>query len=240
MTALYTFILNVSITFLKFRLNVLLRYGIVQEKGGDYVTVGENIQKIRKDMGLTQKELAEKVGVATITIQQYERNVRVPKIETLSKIGAALGVLWYELYPDVVDDTTVKSSDDYETRLAAACKWLDDGQKVTEIDSGGGWSTEEQNRWLTDHFEEAAKKFDVEISDLEEQCPKYVDDDEFSDLWMPENISLSAIVDKKDVAKIFAALEKLNSEGQRVAVERVRELTEIARYQRHESENGEK
>lgn len=60
MTALYTFILNVSITFLKFRLNVLLRYGIVQEKGGDYVTVGENIQKIRKDMGLTQKELAER------------------------------------------------------------------------------------------------------------------------------------------------------------------------------------
>ena len=95
------------------------------------MTVGENIQKIRKDMGLTQKELAEKVGVATITIQQYERNVRVPKIETLSKIGAALGVLWYELYPDVVDDSTVKSSDDYETRLAAACKWLDDGQKVT-------------------------------------------------------------------------------------------------------------
>lgn len=197
------------------------------------MTVGENIRKKRKDMGLTQKELAEKVGVATITIQQYERNVRVPKIETLSKIGIVLGVSWYELYPDVVDDSAVKNTDDYETRLAAACKWLDDEQRTTEIDSGESWSTDARNQWLTNHFEEVAKKFDVEILDLEEQCPKYVDDDEFLDLWMPENINLSIVVDKKDVAKIFVALEKLNSEGQRVAVERVQELTEIARYQRH-------
>lgn len=54
------------------------------------MTIGEIIQAKRKKAGLTQKQLAEKVGVATITIQQYERNVREPKFEMLVKISEAL------------------------------------------------------------------------------------------------------------------------------------------------------
>ncbi len=53
------------------------------------MTIGEIIQTKRKKAGLTQKQLAEKVGVAAITIQQYERNVREPKFEMLVKISEA-------------------------------------------------------------------------------------------------------------------------------------------------------
>lgn len=42
--------------------------------------IGQSIQEARKKAKLTQKELAEKVGIATITVQQYERGVRTPKI----------------------------------------------------------------------------------------------------------------------------------------------------------------
>ena len=35
--------------------------------------LGKRIKELRTDLGLSQKELAEKVGVAVNTISQYER-----------------------------------------------------------------------------------------------------------------------------------------------------------------------
>ena len=54
--------------------------------------IGENIKSIRKEKKITQKELAEKCILATITIRQYENGKREPKYETLSKIANALNV----------------------------------------------------------------------------------------------------------------------------------------------------
>lgn len=55
------------------------------------MTIGERIQQLRKEKGITQKELAEKLNLAEITIRQYETNKREPKITTLSKIAKFLG-----------------------------------------------------------------------------------------------------------------------------------------------------
>ena len=55
------------------------------------MTIGEKIQQLRKEKELTQKELAEKLGLAEITIRQYETNKREPKIAMLSKIAKILG-----------------------------------------------------------------------------------------------------------------------------------------------------
>ena len=55
------------------------------------------MQKIRKEKGYTQKQLAEKCGMATGTIQQYELNKREPRREQLQKIATALNVPLYEL-----------------------------------------------------------------------------------------------------------------------------------------------
>ena len=63
--------------------------------------IGQSIQEARKKAKLTQKELAEKVGIATITVQQYERGVRTPKIETLQKIAQALNIDVGVLYGEV-------------------------------------------------------------------------------------------------------------------------------------------
>lgn len=64
------------------------------------MTIGENIKKYRKKMGITQRELAEKCGYATGTIQQYELNKRKPNIETIKSIAKALGVLPGDLIRD--------------------------------------------------------------------------------------------------------------------------------------------
>lgn len=55
------------------------------------MSVGNQIKKYRKGK-MTQKELAEKIGVTPITIQNYENNRREPNIETLNKIAKVLEI----------------------------------------------------------------------------------------------------------------------------------------------------
>ena len=50
----------------------------------------ERIAKLRRIKNLTQAELAEKVGVTTRSIQNYELGTRVPKMDTVVKIAEAL------------------------------------------------------------------------------------------------------------------------------------------------------
>ena len=49
-------------------------------------TVGGNIRHLRKEMGLTQKELAEEAGLTQAQISDYERGFRVPSLHTLDKL----------------------------------------------------------------------------------------------------------------------------------------------------------
>lgn len=56
------------------------------------MNLNENLKLFRKRKGLTQKELAEKIGVTSTTITRYEKNVRTPDINTLQKIADALEI----------------------------------------------------------------------------------------------------------------------------------------------------
>ena len=52
---------------------------------------GIRIKEIRRNKGLTQKQLGEKCHIAESTIRRYESGNLNPKIETLQKIADALG-----------------------------------------------------------------------------------------------------------------------------------------------------
>lgn len=61
-------------------------------KVGEKMTVGENIKRIRKEKGLTQKQLGKLCQMNEVQIRQYELGKANPKIETVDKIASALGV----------------------------------------------------------------------------------------------------------------------------------------------------
>lgn len=61
------------------------------------MTTGEKIRELRKAKGLTQEELAQKIGIKRGTLAQYETGKRSPKRETLERFAKALNVQWYEL-----------------------------------------------------------------------------------------------------------------------------------------------
>lgn len=54
------------------------------------MSIAENIKYLRKQNNLTQKQLAEKSGLAIITIQQYEAGKFEPKNDSLHKLRKAL------------------------------------------------------------------------------------------------------------------------------------------------------
>lgn len=54
------------------------------------MSIGEKLKKRRKRQNLTQKQLADKVGISLMSIQRYERDQRQPTVEILEKICDAL------------------------------------------------------------------------------------------------------------------------------------------------------
>ncbi|WP_461114290.1 helix-turn-helix domain-containing protein [Spirosoma jeollabukense] len=54
--------------------------------------IGQQIREARKAKGLTQKELAVKLGVGETTVSHYEAGKQNLTIETLAKIATVLEV----------------------------------------------------------------------------------------------------------------------------------------------------
>ncbi len=63
-------------------------------------TLGRNIRRYRLAKGLDCCELAKLTGVSLMSISYYERGLRTPRVETISKIAAALGVTVTDLLED--------------------------------------------------------------------------------------------------------------------------------------------
>lgn len=74
------------------------------------MNLGECIRNARKKAGYTQKTLAQKSGLAEITIRQYETNKREPRLEQIEKIAAALELKSDDLYRSTIIGTVNNST----------------------------------------------------------------------------------------------------------------------------------
>lgn len=61
------------------------------------MTVADKIKRLRKEKGMTQKQLAQKCGMSESALRQYEIGYRNPKIKTVRKIAEALGISIFQL-----------------------------------------------------------------------------------------------------------------------------------------------
>jgi len=60
----------------------------------------EKLSKLRKDKGLTQEELAKKVGVGIAQMRRYEKGASSPTLEVIKNMSRSLGVSADELIFD--------------------------------------------------------------------------------------------------------------------------------------------
>lgn len=60
-------------------------------------TTNTPIAQARIKVGLTQQQLAERIGVSQKMISAWEAGYRHPKLETMQKLADALGIDWITL-----------------------------------------------------------------------------------------------------------------------------------------------
>ena len=61
------------------------------------LVLGANIAERRKNLGWTQAQLAECIGVDTETVSRFERGSNLPSLQRLEKLADALSVPLYQL-----------------------------------------------------------------------------------------------------------------------------------------------
>lgn len=60
---------------------------INQETGNSPTVLGKRLRSLRKEKNLSQKELAERIGVSNVVLSRYELDDRKPDFDTLEKIA---------------------------------------------------------------------------------------------------------------------------------------------------------
>ena len=83
----------------------------MQPIGGsmDQIKVGNFIASMRKERGLTQEGLGEKLGVTNKTISRWETGKYMPDIDKLQELSSCLGVSVNEL----LSGEKIESADDF-------------------------------------------------------------------------------------------------------------------------------
>lgn len=93
----------------------------VERKERDRVKTGENIRAARKKAGLSQEELAQRIGVKRAAVSKWEKDARNVKIGTIKEIAEALDVQFESLISDANEERSnpMSKNSDNDTSLAA-------------------------------------------------------------------------------------------------------------------------
>ena len=70
------------------------------EQAGRDLRLGDQLRAIRRSRNLTQKEVAERAGISQPALSRIELGGGVPDIETLRRLGNAMGVRFHVIVGD--------------------------------------------------------------------------------------------------------------------------------------------
>ncbi|WP_155832714.1 helix-turn-helix domain-containing protein [Butyrivibrio sp. AE3006] len=80
----------------------------------DLVKIGRYIAGKRKELGMTQKQLAEKLGMSDKSVSKWERGVCLPDVSVYSELCGVLGISINEFIAgeDLSQETIVQKSEE--------------------------------------------------------------------------------------------------------------------------------
>lgn len=100
------------------------------------MSFGQNVIKARKALGMTQKALAEAVGISAVRLNYWEKDKRQPDVQMIKKLAAALHVTGDYLigneFPRQLSDAASAIGSDYD-RLDSHGKAIVDAVIQLEI-----------------------------------------------------------------------------------------------------------
>lgn len=90
--------------------------------------IGDILRRLRKEKGLTQQALADKMGVSRETIKMIEGHINKPSLELLEKLSDFFGVLpSYLMGGEVENKVKIKEKSQDSFTMELLEKLIDDG-----------------------------------------------------------------------------------------------------------------
>lgn len=112
----------------------------------DLMAFPDRLARLRKDKGLTQKELAEIVGLNQAQVHRYEKGAAEPSMSALKRLALALGVTTDEL---VFEDDERGPDDELRLQFEAVSKFGPDEKKTAKEVLDGLILKHEARRWAS-------------------------------------------------------------------------------------------
>lgn len=195
------------------------------------MSIADNIKQLRKQNHMTQKQLAERSGLAVITIQQYEAGKFSPKPDAVMKLCVGLNCK----ITDIIDDETqkyyrmfdnIKKTENIDYEHFSENSVHEDGPiRIHHNFSSEDIETLKEVSTIYKKIENGEKLTENDLQILKE----YNKREELAKKCLKE--ALQAMKEKlMPLMRFQSAYEQLNEIGQEEAAKRVEELTEIERY----------
>ena len=125
-------------------------------------TTAERIKQLRKKKGLSQAELAERIGVKNNTVSTWERGTRKPDFEALDNLSDFFEVSFEYILGNTEDDTPRKKPTDEELNKLALSDLAGEVYNTFEMYCRLG----EKSRKLIAQFISDAYRLDKEDGEL--------------------------------------------------------------------------
>lgn len=165
--------------------------------------MGKRIQELRKSAGLTQDQLAAKIGVSMAAIRNYENGLREPNSKAMVALETFFNVSGEYLRGEVDRDTFLENSAAIQGQLDDLIASFQDFKQVFDRSSQA-------------HQMQAVSVLSGIIHTVNQQL---LNDDAILDL------------DADEVCRIFSSALLLNADGRSELAKRATELTQLAQYQ---------
>lgn len=123
------------------------------------MSMGAMLIRLREDKGITQYEVAEKLGIKRARYNAWENDIAKPRVEMLNKLANFYGVspdylLGFERPADIPAWATAKDKRDFKRMLEEDEEVMFDGvpisdigrQRVMDVLTGLFWEAKQMNK----------------------------------------------------------------------------------------------
>ena len=184
----------------------------MSEKLNIEIKFGSTLKTIRKQNNRTQKEVAQFLGLSTMSYSRYEQDLRQPDFDTLAKLAILFDVDMGRFFFDSIYFRAEERNMEFEIRLNE--KYIDDYEEFKNLDTAIGqrYNTERRSTRLIARVNtiiNGGKSLPGELDYLEKQLKSQFKEYQFA-IEMIENFGGSGKIDD-DIVKTLNDIQEYNS-----------------------------
>lgn len=140
--------------------------------------VGSKIKEYRKYFGMSQEELAKKIGVGKTTISNYEVGLRSPKKTQMIKLSEVFGITIDDFFP--TSDSSATNNSPTLSEINRISAQLDKPRQKVVLNTASS-QLDEQNK------ENKKKSKLISINEIPDDLPPYISRKILENFIMPAN-----------------------------------------------------